>query len=576
MSLLAHHMKKDVRHLRWLLGLWVLLVAAEALLIGFGNHADPDNLVAQVAYQMISVLLPLLQFLLTVVMVPLLVQDEPLVGTTAFWFTRPIPRPLLLSSKALFCLLAFVLFPAVVELSVLVLNRIPVEEVMGVAPEILFAALVSIVSVFVLAVLTQNFARFAITGVAILVAFTVASVTISLTMMYLRGAEETLLRTSGTLMLSRSIVSNVLYLAFGVAVIVNQYLTRHTVRSIVLVAVAIAASIAASSAWPIDFMQLPAQPPADTAVDCSTLSMKINDRYVRSSAGVARRGVEAKQNIQTDVSVAGLPASYVADIVETRTRFTPEGEAESSVAATNRRGYSFSSRWTNKQVRELFPNTRVIGPDSTYVGSAEILSLPLPRYMELKDKRGALDGDADIAVFRSVISHAFPLKRGSRFHQGSTEEVIGEVTEVAGGVIIRVRRSTMRQNWARHPKGWRGFGDDMDKHNTCYVLVNRERGEVVMPNDEFNGAFNFAPSSFHLKVNSFRLRYPADRLADTGSSFEIDTNWLAGAELVRVVRERVAECTIPFHFDDFSLVENPKRKTKDEHKHVHVEEADDE
>ncbi len=568
MSLLAHHMKKDARHLRWLLGLWVLLVAAEALLINFGNRAEPDNLPAQIAYQMISVLLPMLQYLLVIVMVPLLVQDEPLVGTTAFWFTRPVPRRLLLSSKALFCLLAFVVLPALVELAVLSINRVPLMDVASVAPEIIFSALLRLACAFALAALTLNFARYAIVGAAAIVAIVVISAAVTLTMLFVFGLEETAFAKPASLLVSRSIVSNVVVLLLCLATIVNQYLTRRTGWSVVLAVLAIAGSFAVSSFWQIDFMQRETQAPADSVVDCEKLSIGPRFESADSSTKSFGRRAKATQRVRAEVSVHGLPPAHVADVAAMRTRFTPEGEEASTISSTNRETLYYRSDWTKKNLSDLFPGLRIIGQDITYSRYADILTLPPPQYLELKNKRGALDGEADVLVDRLVVSHTFSLEPGSRFHEGPVEETIGEVNAESGGVIILVRRSQLTRNWARLRKGTRPGEENANKRKVYYVLVNRERGEVVMPNDDSFVDFNFSSFPFHLSVKSFSLRYPADRLAERESSFAIDADWLAGAELVRLARERVAECTVAFHEDDFSMTEDLSSKARSVHKHT--------
>ena len=78
---------------------WLLLVAASAALEG----AWPAMAVAMAARQTVGIggnLLALAEVLFSVVFIALVVQEHPLVGTTAFWMTRPIPPRALLASKA--------------------------------------------------------------------------------------------------------------------------------------------------------------------------------------------------------------------------------------------------------------------------------------------------------------------------------------------------------------------------------------------------------------------------------------------------------------------------------------------
>ena len=89
---LWHYLAKDLRRLRLLVALWPLVVAAETILAGSGAVARVEDLRLQEALQILASLLSLLKLMLACVIVPLLIQEEPLVGTEAFWLTRPIPR----------------------------------------------------------------------------------------------------------------------------------------------------------------------------------------------------------------------------------------------------------------------------------------------------------------------------------------------------------------------------------------------------------------------------------------------------------------------------------------------------
>lgn len=103
MSQAFHLLKKDLRAL-WLplLLLYIVLLAQTAIMLRDPLTYDPLS-----GFPMLQLLFPLA----TLVTAAILVHQEPLVGTTAFWMTRPIRRGTLLLSKALF-LLVFVVTPS--------------------------------------------------------------------------------------------------------------------------------------------------------------------------------------------------------------------------------------------------------------------------------------------------------------------------------------------------------------------------------------------------------------------------------------------------------------------------------
>src|SRR5258706_13828580 len=102
MNLIGHQFCKDCFRLRVPVALWLLLVLLRAALITPGIAEPGNDLFLQMMFRVLTTLVPLLQTILLLVMVPLLLHEEPLVGTTAFWFTRPIDGRVLFKSKMLF------------------------------------------------------------------------------------------------------------------------------------------------------------------------------------------------------------------------------------------------------------------------------------------------------------------------------------------------------------------------------------------------------------------------------------------------------------------------------------------
>jgi ABC-type transport system involved in multi-copper enzyme maturation permease subunit len=231
MNIVTHIFKKDLRHNRVLLVVWLVLLAVQYGLVGV--TVNPGDEVMQSLYETISNLTPELLILLMIVLIPLLVHDEPLVGTTAFWFTRPISRTDLLKSKTLFVLLVLTLPPLAGETIVLAANGATGHDLLLAAPEIVMEGLAIVLCVGLLAVVTSNFGRFAIAVAVTWVSLFLAAMVISWV--------QLLLRTKGilgqqsynpTLEQSREVVSLLLTILAGGAVIAHQYLSRNTYRTI--------------------------------------------------------------------------------------------------------------------------------------------------------------------------------------------------------------------------------------------------------------------------------------------------------------------------------------------------------
>ena len=172
MNLVVHHLKKDIRHLRSLLVLWLLLLLVNSLLMRSGLDrfvASEEGIeVLATAY----VLLYVLQQILQIVIVCQLVQADALAGTTAFWLTRPISRKELLLSKSLFVLLILVLPSLLAEVIVLRVNGISVSFMLSaLAEEVILQCALFLVPAMLVAALTPNLVRLVVAGLASVTAF---------------------------------------------------------------------------------------------------------------------------------------------------------------------------------------------------------------------------------------------------------------------------------------------------------------------------------------------------------------------------------------------------------------------
>jgi hypothetical protein len=109
MKLILHHFWKDVRLMRWLLGLWLLMLVIEAVFAFLS--AQPDHLVAEASrgFDNTSNIFYMAGNITWVLLVVRLVQSEPVRGTTSFWRTRPIPPLVLAISKTAFIVVLAIL-----------------------------------------------------------------------------------------------------------------------------------------------------------------------------------------------------------------------------------------------------------------------------------------------------------------------------------------------------------------------------------------------------------------------------------------------------------------------------------
>ena len=103
-----HILRKDFRHLRLLVGVWFLLtVLATGVAVQFLN--SPGTVRTMGVSALALFVLVVAETMVLAVIVSKLVHDDSIVGSTAFWLSRPISKGVLLASKILFLGLAIVL-----------------------------------------------------------------------------------------------------------------------------------------------------------------------------------------------------------------------------------------------------------------------------------------------------------------------------------------------------------------------------------------------------------------------------------------------------------------------------------
>lgn len=178
------------------------------------------------------------QLLLVPVLVIRIVHEDVLMGTTAFWLTRPIPRKQLLAAKALLI--------AVLPLPLLLLGGNSVhfgagEARLG-AGHIWTAELAEIAAFAAVSAITSGVREFLTYGLALLFGKGVLSAILENLWMHFHGAGSVF--SGAALHLNAPDWSHLCYFAGLSAVFIHQYLTLQTRRSLAMfIAVIVSVSL---------------------------------------------------------------------------------------------------------------------------------------------------------------------------------------------------------------------------------------------------------------------------------------------------------------------------------------------
>ena len=159
MSLLRHLVKADFRQFRSVLVIWCGLVVTSATIHGvrpmFAGQSRPYELLGLLAVLVwTGGLLVMLGFIAQAV------QAHPLVGTTAFWMTRPIPPRTLLGAKLVLLCLVMVLVPVFAEIALMAAHRFSFESVIVLALQAAIAQAFWVILAMSFAALTPGLAQF--------------------------------------------------------------------------------------------------------------------------------------------------------------------------------------------------------------------------------------------------------------------------------------------------------------------------------------------------------------------------------------------------------------------------------
>lgn len=549
MNVVTHIFKKDLRRSRLLLTAWLFLLALEFLLIGIaGTSFEPQSEPAKNTYEMLQGLTPTLRWLALIVIVPLLIQEEPLVGTTAFWFTRPISRGSLLKSKTLFVLVILTLPPLVAELIVLAANGTTIHDLLLAAPEIMLLQLLVILCAAVLAVLTPDFGRFAIVVVVGVLGVFLLAVLINSIMVWVAalnpkpgfGPPE-----PASLMHSTGVAARLLAVAAAAVMIVHQYLTRKTARTIGGLVVAAMVVLLAAFEWHWDFFKPKPLPESAPGFDSGAITVSFTGDVTSNDDSSTRSPSGPCINIQGQIHIQGIPKGYlVADQRIDSYQVQEDGTAVDSVPASVER--FDNDAMTTEGLEAALGGARILNaetgddPDTWYMS---LFVLTPDNYQRLLGKALKTSVKVDFEASKFVVMGELALAKGARYDHGSEHTMVTDVLRGPGTLNVIFRERNV--NLMFHPP----VAEYSDK--VTYVLLNKKRAEAVTSNP---GSIFFSggePDSGRLVNRKEQLWFGKQK--DDSQSVALSPAWLADATLERLEQKPVAEFSKEIKTDNFRL-----------------------
>jgi hypothetical protein len=533
MTLALHFLKRDIRHTRWMLVVWSTLLAID----GF-NALLPAGPTPQRPMPFIAgyLLIPMLRYVTAAILVALVVQEDPLVGTTAFWLTRPVGRGVLFLSKLAYVGVV-ISIPLLIDAFVLARFGLPPGEFGLALAQVLMRQLLLLVPLALLAALTPNLFRY-FTILIVLVAV-LSALSTFVTPHFTAGGHGGPF-VFAPVARARDVIAALLTIGGAGLVMAHQYLTRRTGRSVALASSLVAAQFLVAWFWPWSFeSDGPLRPspgaPSPGKIELQVMTTALDNvpfNVLAPSAG---------KNIDGPYILRGLPPELFARVRSVTSRLIGPSGAEIETAGT---------------IPTLAPSS--MDPPATAAISAALGGIPVSKYVpsppqttfvtlgeesfaRYRKMPVTLVADLDLVVSRYQVVTEMPVEVGSHYDAVNVHCRVDQVLPRSGGVTIDILECTSDTSFRAGTQLASVPADPRLRGDPVYVLLNRPRREAALLNPLAGSSITQQPSLGGLIVQR-RIQISFGGDSDFYGQFHgIDRNWLVQATLARLERVPVAE-----------------------------------
>ena len=493
MKQVFHLVAKDLRHLRgwvfgWLATLTVPVVIGVLLL---RDEPTPDQ---WNAYGVVLGAALGLQVVVAYLMTILLVQADRVVGTDAFWVTRPISGGRLLASKLVTAGLVFVGGAVLLYVPWWLFCGLGVREILVTAVELLPPAATVLVPAMLIGALTDSLGR------ALLWSMILAAVGLMVPAFFSVVLSSSSARFGSDLALFFVVGCGATLLAMGTAVAI-LYRTRRYTRWLAVPAVGLVVALLVGRFAPLVWR--PADEPSEWRAErAAAVTVGFHDAYSgRGGINRSNLGIERWDNVWVGFTLQGTAPDLVVEGVGARHRWTWEGGAH--VGRDGRLNVlGTSGGFPMLGLKGLPPDQETVDwwREQRRPGRLSSLGNPMTRpgegfrvqantllpgsIAERLDRDPArYAGSLWLTLRRPTVLNEMPLQPGSWTIGGAQGMRVGGVESREHAVVIRAVDTTPF-SWMETYRGWRQRGRWFGTwHDQGFVLLNRGRGEFVSLND---------------------------------------------------------------------------------------------
>ncbi|MCP4215944.1 MAG: hypothetical protein GY765_14920 [bacterium] len=243
-----HQIKKDLRYIKYAAVSWALFIVLFFVIKTQLLSADISS--GTITIFTVYMFMYVIKNILVVFLVPLMVQTDPVVGSTASWLTRPISGGMLFCSKITVVLSLLLVLPLIGEFTRLSVNGMSTGIALKALLEYAIGELALIFPLILFAVITANLLKYILAS----------ALPLFLTLMVVLNPSlnETLLAASSNLQLfSKMLMLKIFLVLVAGAAVFYQYVSRDTQKTVVLSVFGLLGLLVILHTWDLDFTRNP-------------------------------------------------------------------------------------------------------------------------------------------------------------------------------------------------------------------------------------------------------------------------------------------------------------------------------
>jgi hypothetical protein len=569
MSQVTHIVRKDLRHLRWLLILWGVILTLRVVISSIGAATAGDTFAAVVVLRELSGLLPVLETLMLALIVSRVVHAEPLVGWNAFWITRPYSNRALLTAKLLFLGTALVVAPLAADLLTMAIFGAGPRAQLAASPSFLSSRMSWTLALCAIAVLTPSLSMFVLTLIGVVVGLAVVLlVSISLALTFGAG-EATTNASSFVPDPTPGIVSLVLFITGALAVVVYQYRHRRWRVGAAVAAAGLVTTLLLPGFWPWPFLRPMPPDPGRWMDNAQATPVLIDPRFAVDSASrdAFEAGGPLRRRIHARVELTGTPADFAAQSVTVSGTLTlPDGTTLRSTQTESfpRPLDAGVQRTEPTPARAALGGVEILNDiEQRYEQWPVLLSLTETEHARHKGQSGRFDATFDFHLFKTRVRGTLPLRAGAALDDRLSRIELVRALPVGDGYMLVVR------HWRAQPL----ISPEVNPTYEFFLRNRKERSAVSLARGvswsgsfagtsigsralsaALGGGFSFSSGTSGFTVQTEALEFPSRiRGGIVAGSAKVDKAWFGDAEFVVLETRYAGTVTRSASLPDFQV-----------------------